>query len=71
MCPFAQIVGEDKFKDNFGNFGNCYHKFPQIDWEDAIHNLLLNLYGKTKLKNMICPGCLYIMFFRKEKNLYI
>ena len=42
----------------------------QPDFISRVYTLP-NPSGKTKLKNMICPGCLYIMFFRKEKNLYI
>lgn len=68
MCPFAQIVGEDKFKDNFGNFGNCYHKFPQIDWEDAHTQSITEFIRKNKIKEYDLPGAFIYNVFSKRKE---
>ncbi len=67
MCPFSKIVGEDKFRDNIGDFEVYYDKFNQYDWKEVHTQSVTEFIRKNEIEEYELPGVFIYNLFCKDK----
>lgn len=67
MCPFARVVGEDKFQDNIGDFEFYYDRFKQYDWKEVHTQSITEFIRKNEIEEYELPGLFIYNVFSKDK----